>query len=106
MYPYLLRRLQIDRAQSSVGDRHHHIPMARGFVYLVAVIDWYTRKVLSNTLTTDLPISVSRRWRRHWRSTARLRSSTPIRAVHEFGVHQRAQAARHPYQHGWQGALA
>ena len=36
---------------------HPYIPMRRGFVYLIAVIDWYSRKVLSwrlsNTLTTD-----------------------------------------------------
>ena len=57
VYPYLLRRLSIDRPNHVWAADITYIPMARGFVYLVAVIDWYTRKVLafrlSNTLTTD-----------------------------------------------------
>jgi putative transposase len=57
VYPYLLRKLNIDRPNQVWAADITYIPMARGFVYLVAVIDWYTRKVLawrlSNTLTTD-----------------------------------------------------
>jgi putative transposase len=60
VYPYLLRGLQIDRPNQVWATDITYIPMARGFVYLVAVIDWYTRKVLSwrlsNTLTTDFCI--------------------------------------------------
>jgi putative transposase len=57
VYPYLLRRLQVDRPNQVWAADITYIPMARGFVYLMAVIDWHTRKVLawrlSNTLTTD-----------------------------------------------------
>jgi putative transposase len=57
VYPYLLRHLCIDRPNQVWASDITYIPMARGFVYLVAVIDWYTRKVLawrlSNTLSTD-----------------------------------------------------
>jgi putative transposase len=57
VYPYRLRRLSIDRPNQVWAADITYIPMARGFVYLVAVIDWYTRKVLawrlSNTLSTD-----------------------------------------------------
>lgn len=57
VYPYLLRGLTIDRPNQVWAADITYIPMARGFVYLVAVIDWYTRKTLSwrlsNTLTTD-----------------------------------------------------
>jgi putative transposase len=57
VYPYLLRRLTIDRPNPVWAADITYIPMLRGFVYLVAVIDWHTRKVLtwrlSNTLTTD-----------------------------------------------------
>jgi putative transposase len=57
IYPYLLRRLLIDRPNQVWASDITYIPMARGFVYLVAIIDWYTRKILSwrlsNTLTTD-----------------------------------------------------
>ncbi len=46
-YPYLLRGLTIDRPNQVWAMDLTYIPMARGFVYLVAVMDWYTRKVLS-----------------------------------------------------------
>ena len=57
VYPYLLRHLTIDRPNQVWAADITYIPMARGFVYLVAVIDWHTRRVLawrlSNTLTAD-----------------------------------------------------
>ncbi|MGB9494411.1 MAG: IS3 family transposase [Azonexus sp.] len=57
VYPYLLRDLAINRPNQVWATDITYIPMRRGFVYLVAVIDWYSRRVLSwrlsNTLTTD-----------------------------------------------------
>ena len=47
VYPYLLRGLTIDRPNQVFAMDITYIPMARGFVYLVAVLDWYSRKVLS-----------------------------------------------------------
>jgi putative transposase len=47
VYPYLLRGLAIDRPNQVYAMDITYIPMARGFVYLVAVLDWYSRKVLS-----------------------------------------------------------
>jgi len=47
VYPYLLRGLKIDRPNQVWAMDLTYIPMARGFVYLVAVMDWYSRKVLS-----------------------------------------------------------
>jgi len=47
VYPYLLRGLKIDRPNQVWAMDLTYIPMARGFVYLVAVLDWYSRKVLS-----------------------------------------------------------
>jgi len=53
----LLRRLVIDRANQIWAADITYIPMARGFVYLIAVIDWFSRKILawriSNSLTAD-----------------------------------------------------
>ena len=43
----MLRGLTIDRATQVFAMDITYIPMARGFVYLVAVLDWYSRKVLS-----------------------------------------------------------
>jgi putative transposase len=57
VFPYLLRDLTIDRANHVWAMDITYIPMRKGFVYLTAVLDWATRKVLSwrlsNTLTTD-----------------------------------------------------
>ncbi len=57
IYPYLLRNLPITRANQVWAMDITYIPMARGFVYLVAVVDWYSRRVLSwklsNTMDTQ-----------------------------------------------------
>jgi putative transposase len=57
IYPYLLRKLVIDRPNQVWATDVTYIPMARGFVYLVAVMDWFSRKVLSwrlsNSMTAD-----------------------------------------------------
>lgn len=57
VYPYLLRNLTIDRPNHVWAADITYIPMQRGFVYLFAVLDWASRRVLSwrlsNTLTTD-----------------------------------------------------
>lgn len=57
MYPYLLRNLVIDRPNQVWATDITYIPMSRGFVYLCAVMDWASRRVLawrlSNTLTAD-----------------------------------------------------
>ncbi len=56
VYPYLLRNLTICRINQVFAADITYIPMARGFAYLVAIIDWYSRRVLawrlSNTLDT------------------------------------------------------
>ena len=60
VYPYLLRDLEISRPNHVGAADITYIPMARGFVYLCAVLDWASRRVLawrlSNTLTTDFCI--------------------------------------------------
>jgi len=57
VFPYLLRGLEITRANHVWAMDISYIPMRKGFVYLAAVLDWATRRVLSwrlsNTLTTD-----------------------------------------------------
>jgi len=47
VYPYLLRGVRIDRPNQVWAMDITYIPMARGFVYLAAVVDWYSRRVLS-----------------------------------------------------------
>ena len=47
IYPYLLRKLAVTRPNQVWAMDITYIPMARGFVYLAAVVDWFTRKVLA-----------------------------------------------------------
>ena len=47
IYPYLLRGLAVDRPNQVWAMDITYIPMARGFVYLTAVVDWFSRRVLS-----------------------------------------------------------
>ena len=54
IYPYLLRDLVIDRPNQVWATDISYITMAKGFVYLVAVIDWYSRKVLSWRLSNSM----------------------------------------------------
>jgi putative transposase len=57
VYPYLLKDLVIDQPNQVWAADITYLPMARGFLYLVAIMDWHSRKVLSwrlsNTLTAD-----------------------------------------------------
>jgi putative transposase len=57
IYPYLLRELAIDQANHVWAADITYVPMPRGYMYLVAVMDWFSRKVLSwrlsNTLESD-----------------------------------------------------
>ena len=47
IYPYLLRGLIIDRPNRVWAMDITYVPMAKGFVYLAAVVDWFSRRVLS-----------------------------------------------------------
>jgi len=53
-FPYLLRGLPITRVNQVWASDITYIPLARGFAYLVAVIDWYSRRVLSWRLSESL----------------------------------------------------
>lgn len=69
IYPYLLRDLTIDRCDQVWSTDITYIPMRYGFMYLVAVMDWFSRTVLSwelsNTLDTTFCISALESALRH-----------------------------------------
>jgi putative transposase len=56
VYPYLLRELTIDRPNQVWCTDITYIPMRRGFLYLVAVMDWWTRKVLSWRVSNTMDV--------------------------------------------------
>jgi putative transposase len=55
-YPYLLRGLEITRANQVWATDITYIPLARGFCYLVAVVDWFSRAVLAWRLSNTLEV--------------------------------------------------
>jgi len=88
IYPYLLRGLAVTRPNQVWCRDITYIPVKRGFLYLVALMDWATRKVLSWRLSNTLPYRrlfqspagqgmpafALRRWRKLSPDTASLRS--------------------------------
>ena len=54
IYPYLLRNLAVTRPNQVWASDITYVPMARGFVYLVAIVDLFSRKVLAWRLSITL----------------------------------------------------
>jgi len=57
IYPYLLRSLDVNRANQVWASDVTYIPMETGFIYLTVIMDWYSRKVLSWRLSNSLDAS-------------------------------------------------
>ena len=57
IYPYLLRDVAVTRPNQAWAMDISYIPMARGFVYLAAVVDWFSRKILSWKLSITMDVS-------------------------------------------------
>lgn len=57
IYPYLLRDAAVTRPNQAWAMDISYIPMARGFVYLAAVVDWFSRKILSWKLSITMDVS-------------------------------------------------
>jgi putative transposase len=107
IYPYLLRDVAVTQPNQVWAADITHIPMARGFVYLVVVLDWFSRRALSwrvsITPEADFCVeAVEEALARH----ARPLQHRPGQSVHQRGVHRPAAGKRHQDQHGRQGRLA
>jgi putative transposase len=82
IFPYLLRDLVIERPNQVWAADITYIPIGRGFLYLVAVIDWLSRAVLAWRLSNTMDAAfVSTHWKRRSPAGAGPRSSTPTRAA-------------------------
>jgi len=57
IYPYLLKGLKVTSANQVWSSDITYIPMKTGFLYLVAIIDWYSRYVLSWQISNSLDVS-------------------------------------------------
>jgi putative transposase len=56
IYPYLLRGLAVERPNQVWAMDITYVPMARGFVYLAAVVDWFSRRVLAWRLSISIEV--------------------------------------------------
>ncbi len=56
IYPYLLRGVAVERPNQAWAMDITYVPMARGFVYLAAVVDWFSRRVLSWRLSITMEV--------------------------------------------------
>ena len=108
IYPYLLRKLLVTHSNHIWAMDITYIPMARDFVYLAAVVDWSSRKVLSWRLSITMELTfASRPSRKPWPAMADRRSSTRSGfSVHQHGLHPPADHQRNQDQHGRQRCLA
>ncbi|MGE8136254.1 transposase [Novosphingobium subterraneum] len=102
IYPYLLRKLPIARPNQVWATNISYIPMARGFVYLVANVDWFSRKVLAHRVS----ITIEAGLRVEALEGALARYGKPDfhhrsrQSTYVAGVHQRAAPGGHCHLHG------
>jgi putative transposase len=54
VYPYLLRDMEIDKVNQVWSTDITYIPTSKGFIYLTAVIDWYSKKILSYRVSNSM----------------------------------------------------
>ncbi len=108
IYPYLLRDMKIERPNQVWCADVTYLPMRRGFLYLVAIMDWATRKVLawrlSNTMDAAFCVEVLEEAMARY-GTPDIFNTESGQPVHFAGLHRRATGGRSENQHGWQGAL-
>ena len=107
IYPYLLRDLEITRPDQVWATDITYVPMPVGFMYLVAIIDWYSRYVLawelSNMLDTGFcleALETALDGRR-----PEIFNSDQGGTVHQRSVHAAPRAGQRAHQHGrpWPG---
>lgn len=77
IYPYLLRNAEIIRANQVWGSDITYIRLSKGFAYLVAIMDWFSRYVISWELSTTLESCAVHRYN-HPGSGRHRRSKRPL----------------------------
>ena len=108
VYPYLLRDLQITRPNHVWCTDVTYIPLQRGFLYLVAVMDWASRKVLSwrlsNTLDARFCVDALHEALERY-GPPEIFNSDQGSQFHQRRLHRRAQGGWHLHLDGRQGPL-
>ena len=94
IYPYLLRGMEITRPNQVWAMDITYIPMARGFVYLAVVLDWFSRRVLSWRLSITMEAAFCVETLEDALGSSRQAGDLQHRpglAVHRRGLHRRAR---------------
>ena len=102
VYPYLLRNLAVTRPNQVWAIDITYVPMAKGFVYLVAVVDWFSRRVLAWRLSITMEVgfcieAVEEAIGRYGCPEIFNSDSKP---VHIDRVHAAPERSKHRDQHG------
>jgi len=108
VFPYLLSGVEIVRPNQVWEADITYLPMRRGFLYLMAIVDVFSRRVmawrLSNTLTVDFCVAaLEEALGRH--GTPEIFNTDEAAPVHQPCLHRGAGAGKGAYQHGWPGTL-
>ena len=109
IYPYLLRNVPVIRPNQVWAMDLTYIPMARGFVYLAAVVDWFSRRVLawrlSITMEAEFCIeALEEALARHGRPE--IFNTGSRQPIHQHQLHRRSSQSGHRHQHGRQRIVA
>lgn len=109
VFPYLLRKMQIDQSNQVWCADITFVPVRNGFLYLVAIMDWASRKVLSwrlsNTMHADFCVDVAQRSHRQIRPARDHEHRSRI-SVHGIGLDHHADRGRPAHLDGWTGPLS
>ena len=102
IYPYLLRGLAVERPNQVWAMDITYIPMARGFVYLAAVVDWFSRRVLAwrLSITMDVDFCLEAVEEALARSRPEIFNADQGPPVHQRRIHRPVAGQRHRDQHG------
>ncbi len=109
IYPYLLRKTKVARSDHVWAMDITYIPMARGFVYLAAVVDWFQQ---ARAFSSRVDHDGGRLLRRSaGGGSGEIRAAGDLQhrsrlAIHRRGLHRRPSQGRRRHQHGRQGLLA
>jgi transposase InsO family protein len=107
VYPYLLRNVSIERPDQVWSTDITYVPLASGFMYLAAILDWYSRDViawrLSNTLDGSFFLEMLEEALK--RGRPEVFNTDQGGAVHGSSVDRAAGVGGSPGEHGWAGPL-
>jgi putative transposase len=97
IYPYLLRKMQVIRPDQDWAMDITYVPMAHGFVYLAAVVDWCSRRVLSHRVSITIEAgfcieALEKALARHDRP--QIFSTDQGLPVHQHGLHMSLSSGR------------